>query len=164
MSLFLQILGSWQASSKCPPPKSPEQNDRVDRFYDLSQASGTPERLHILYHCISMLMFLCSVSYPLETLSLYSIQHSWGLHPLDWVYLLTHFLDTIRLRRYHKILKCILLRIFWILMPYSVKNFWSLNKTCVWVPFCLLLNAFLLHGLCRLCYIEHVVKSISGTF
>lgn len=118
---------------------------------------------HILYHCISMLIFLCSVSYPLETLSLYSIQHSWGLHPLDWVYLLTHFLGTIRLRRYHKILKCILLRIFWILTPYSMKNFWSLNKTCVWVPFCLLLNAFLLLGLCRLCYIEHVVESISGT-
>lgn len=163
MSLFLQNRGSWQDSSDCPPPKPPEQNVHVDRFYDFSQASGTPNRPHILYHCTSMLIFPCSVSYPFETLSLCSIQHSRSFHPLGSVYSLTHFPDTFRLRRSHKILKWNLLRIFWILIPCSMRNFWSLNKTCVWVPFCLLLSAFLVLGLGRLCYMEHAIELISGT-
>lgn len=160
MSLFLQNPCSWQDSSDCPPPKPPEQNVHVDRFYDFSQASDTLTdsifsiivplclSFYVQSH-IHLRLYLCVLS------SIPEVSIHWALSVFWHIFQIPSGWD--------KILKWNLLRIFGILMPCSMKNFWSLNKTCVWVPFCLLLNAFLVLGLCRLCYMEHAIELISGT-
>lgn len=160
VSLFLQNRGSWQDSSDCPPPKPTEQNVHVDRFYDFSQASGTPSRPHILFLYAYLSMF--------SLISIWDfISVFFPAFPKFPSIGLCLFFDTFP--RYHQVEKIPYdfemesVEKFWILIPCSMRNFWSLNKTCVWVPFCLLLSAFLVLGLGRLCYMEHAIELISGT-
>lgn len=141
MSSLLQILHSWQASLNCPSPKPPDQNDHVYLCFMSSLrhlASPTGSIFSIVVSLcleyISMLNLIyiwysVSVFYPAFLKSV-SIGLSISFDTFPWYHPIWE--DTVKFWSG-------LCWEFFEYMPCFMRNFWSLNQTCIWVPFCWLL-------------------------